>query len=133
MKVFLDANVLFSASDTRSATRKLLEAVALAHEVITSAHAWEESRRNLERKRPQFLSGLESLGERIKISKAFELPRERPYGVAEKDVPILAGAIGARCTHLWTSDRQHFGHLYGKSVQGVMVLSSIQLAGALNG
>jgi uncharacterized protein len=128
VKVFLDANILFSASDPRSATRELLETVAVGHTVVTSAHAWEEARRNLERKRPHFLPGLESLGGRIEVSKAFELPHDQPDGVAEKDVPILAGAVGARCTHLWTSDRRHFGHLYGKSAQGIRVLSSIQLA-----
>ena len=133
MKVFLDANILFSASDTESATRKLLEVLATAHVLVSSAHAWEEARRNLELKRPHLLSGMDGLGGRIEITKAFELPKERPDGLVAKDVPILAGAIGARCTHLWTSDRQHFGHLYGQSVQGVIVLSSLQIARVLDG
>jgi hypothetical protein len=131
VRVFLDANILFSASDVGSATRQLLETLATAHTMVTSAHAWEEARRNLECKRPHLLSGLDGLGARIEVTKAFEMPTERPEWLAEKDIPVLAGAIGARCTHLWTSDRQHFGHLYGQRVQGVMVLSSIQIARTL--
>ncbi|MBP7828513.1 MAG: PIN domain-containing protein [Kiritimatiellae bacterium] len=130
MTIFLDANILFSASDSKSATRQLLEALATSHRLVTSVHAWEEARRNLERKRPHLLSGLNGLGSRIEITKAFEMPKERPEWLAEKDIPILAGAIGARCTHLWTSDRQHFGRLYGQRVQGLLVLSSIQMAQA---
>jgi len=133
VRVFLDANILFSASDTGSATRQLLETLAAAHTLVTSAHAWEEARRNLERKRPHLLSGLDGLGDRIEVTKSFEMPKGRPEWLAEKDIPVLAGAIGARCTHLWTSDRQHFGHLYGQCFQGVKVLSSIQVARELSG
>ncbi|MCL1919839.1 MAG: hypothetical protein FWG50_01985 [Kiritimatiellaeota bacterium] len=52
-----------------------------------------------------------------------------PVGVecAEKDIPILAGAIGARCTHLWTGDKAHFGKFYGRKICGVTVVSGIQL------
>jgi hypothetical protein len=51
--------------------------------------------------------------------------------VAEKDKPILAGAIGAACTHLWTSDRLHFGAWYGKCLHSVLIVSSIHLADLL--
>ncbi len=37
-----------------------------------------------------------------------------------KDQPILAAANGAGCTHLLTGDARHFGHLYGKRVQGAL-------------
>ena len=131
MKVFLDANILFSASDAGSATRRLLEELALAHGLVTSAHAWEEARRNLERKRPHLLSGLEGIARLVEITRAFQMPGDLDGTLAEKDVPILAAALGARCTHLWTSDRKHFGSLYGKSMHGVVILSSIQVADQL--
>ena len=133
MKVFLDANILFSASNTESATRRLLEALAANHVLVASTHIWEEARRNLERKRPHLLSGLAQLGRHVEITKAFAMPTERPEWLAEKDVPVLAGAIGAGCTHLWTSDRRHFGHVYGQCIQGILVLSSIEIAEVLSG
>jgi predicted nucleic acid-binding protein len=129
VKVFLDANILFSASDEKSATRRLLDLLSRHGAVFTGPHAWEEARRNLERKRPHLLAGLDGLRGTVTITHAFTLPPELP--VAEKDKPVLAGAIGASCTHLWTSDRLHFGGLYGKTVHGVAIVSSLQLADAL--
>jgi len=127
VKVFLDANILFSASDEKSATRKLLDTLSRCGKPVTSPHAWEEARRNLDQKRPHLLPGLERLV--VTITHAFTLPPD--VEVADKDKPILAGAIGAGCTHLWTSDRLHFGNLYGTTVHGVAIVSSIQLADAI--
>ena len=131
MKVFLDANILFSASDSNSATRRLLEVLSRRGSAVTNPHAWEEARRNLERKRPHLLPGLESLRQTVAITSAFRLPAD--VAVAEKDKPVLAGAVGAACTHLWTSDRQHFGALYGKTLHGVAIVSSVQLAHEVRG
>jgi predicted nucleic acid-binding protein len=129
VKVFLDANVLFSASDERSATRRLLDRLSNHGEVVTSPHAWEEARRNLERKRPHLLEGLERLRHTVGTTHAFRRPPD--VEVEEKDMPIMAGAIGASCTHLWTSDRLHFGSHYGSTIHGVSIVSSTQLADAL--
>lgn len=129
MKVFLDANILFSASDTKSATHRLLERVACHGNLVTSPHAWEEARRNLEQKRPHLLDGLESIRGRVTVTHAFTLPPN--VNVADKDKPVIAGAIGAGCTHLWTSDCRHFGPLYGKTIHGVLIATSIQIAAAL--
>ena len=129
MRVFLDANVLFSASDDKSATRKLFNRLTRIGKTVTSPHSWEEARRNIERKRPHLLPGLEKMRGRVKITHAFRLPPG--VEVEEKDKPILAGAIGEGCTHLWTGDRLHFGAFYGKRVHGVFVVSSVQLAGEI--
>ena len=129
MKVFLDANILFSASESRSATRRLLNHVAQHGKLFTNAHAWEEARRNLERKRPHLVAGLEDLRSAVTLTHAFSLPAD--LDLAEKDKPVLAGAIGAGCTHFWTSDRRHFKHLYGTTLHGVLITSSIQLAETL--
>jgi len=51
--------------------------------------------------------------------------------LVEKDRPILASAIAGQCDYLVTGDRKDFGHLFGKSVQGVKVVSPAQLAEAL--
>lgn len=129
MKVFVDANILFSASDEKSATSRLLRLLSQHGKAITSPHAWEEARRNLERKRPHLLQGLDSLHRIVTVSYAFRLPPD--IEIVEKDKPILAGAVGAACTHLWTSDRLHFGAWYGTSLHGVTIVSSIQLANTL--
>jgi predicted nucleic acid-binding protein len=125
MKVFLDANILFSASDEKSATRSLLDRIVGYGELSTSPHTWDEARRNLAQKRPHLLDGLAHIRHRLTITRAFRLPPD--VDVVEKDKPVLAGAIGAGCTHLWTSDRRHFGHLYGTTIHGVEICSSIQL------
>ena len=131
MKVFLDANILFSASDSRSATRRLLLEVIQFGAAWTSAHAWEEARRNLHVKRPVNLAGLDDLRQHVQVTHAFApVPG---VDLPEEDQPILSGAIGARCTHLWTSDRRHFGRFYGRQLQGVLVASSTMLADELSG
>ena len=130
MRVFLDANILFSASAKDSATRRLLDTAFKHADVLSSPHAVEEARRNLELKRPKQIGELEKLQQRItmthaiaRIATTIDLP--------DQDVPILAGAVGAKCTHLWTSDKRHFGRFYGKRVHGVHVVSSIMLANEL--
>jgi predicted nucleic acid-binding protein len=129
VKVFLDANILFSASDEASATRRLLHLLSRRGRCVTSPHTWEEARRNLERKRPHLLAGLEQLLHTVTISHAFSLPTD--VALVEKDKPVLAGAIGSTCTHLWTSDRLHFGAWYGTTLHGVKIVSSVQLADEL--
>jgi len=47
----------------------------------------------------------------------------------EKDRPVLVAAIHHHhCDILVTGDRTHFGQLYGKTIQGVSVLSPAMLA-----
>ena len=38
-----------------------------------------------------------------------------------EDAPILAAAVDARADLLVTGDRTHFGHMYGRLLQGVTV------------
>lgn len=123
--VFLDANVLFSAAyRTHSGLRRLwaLERV----ELITSAYAMEEARRNLvEDAQHERLSDL-LLGLRVVPELAeseYDLSGLRQSGLPAKDLPILGSAIVARATHLLTGDVTHFGHLIGKTIGGVTVLT----------
>lgn len=44
-------------------------------------------------------------------------------GLPPKDAPILAAAVQARADGLVTGDRTHFGPLYGRRFEGVLVLS----------
>ncbi len=118
-RLFLDANVLFSAA-YRVGTG-LLELWKLREVVLCSSrYALEEARINLngevQRTRLVRLAGKVQLFDGSK--------RELPNGVAlpEKDVPILLAAMEARATHLLTGDVRHFGTYFGKRVEGILVL-----------
>jgi predicted nucleic acid-binding protein len=111
-RVFLDANVLFSAAWRENTGLTPLWQLKET-ELVTSHYASEEARRNLEsdsqRKRLTRLMGDVELVSDV-------LQGDLPLGVSlpEKDRPILLAAIRARATHLLTGDKQHFARLYGK-------------------
>jgi hypothetical protein len=91
MRVFLDANILFSGAQLHSRMRDFLEGLFKHGECLTSAYAVEEARRNLELKFPATLRRLDALVincELIPVS-LIELEVELPL----KDVPILGGAV----------------------------------------
>ncbi len=43
--------------------------------------------------------------------------------LADKDRPILCGAIAARADYLLTGDKRDFGHLFGRTISGVKIVS----------
>jgi len=118
-RLFLDANVLFSAA-YRSDTG-ILELWKLREVVLCSSrYALEEARANLSNEVQR--TRLVRLAGKVRLFDAGE--RELPHGVAlpEKDVPILLAAIEANATHLLTGDIRHFGSFFGKRVEGILVL-----------
>ncbi len=131
MRVFLDANVLFSASNAESNMAKLVAWLGERETVITSDLAVEEARKNLQLKRIAWLPTFEGLlrGVEIVPSVIFHLP----VSVAEKDVPLLCAAIRSGCQLFVTGDKRDFGHLYDQQVQGVEVISMLRLAEILAG
>lgn len=130
MRVFVDANVLFSAADPKSATRILLDALFLHATVVINEHVWEEARRNIEMKRPGFVSNLEKLKSNFIFSA--RLTTVKDCTLPNKDQPVLGGAIAARCSHLWTGDKRHFGHMYGKILSGTLIVPATVLADELS-
>ncbi|MBI5658618.1 MAG: PIN domain-containing protein [Nitrosomonadales bacterium] len=136
MRIFLDANILFSAARSDGAVRRLLAITeSYGHELWADAYVFEEARRNLAAKTPGGLSVLNAMADRIKIGGMgtgnFLLPDT--VSLAEKDRPVLAAAILHHCDVLITGDRTHFGQLYGKEIQGVAVLSPAMLAETILG
>ena len=130
MKIFIDANILFMASVPGSATIILFDAaLKYTDECVTNPHALEEARRNIANKKPSLLPQFRQVSEKLTISNAFysSLRADLP----SQDIPVLAGAIGSRCTHLWSLDKKYFGKLYGKTIHGVNVVSPIVLADVL--
>lgn len=126
MRVFLDANILFSAATPDSPTRALLDIILRHARAVTNEHAWEEARRNVERKRPHLIAALNDLKPRIEFTGNFKEVAQ-PV-LPDKDQPIIGGAIASRCSHLWTGDKRHFGPLYGRTIQGTRIVSGVMLA-----
>ena len=126
MRVVSDANVLFSASNSGSNFARLIHLFFERGTAVTSDFALEEACRNVELKRPTWSESFQQLAARVEVvpSVRFRLSVE----LAEKDIPILCTAIRAGCQALATGDRRQFGHLYGRTVDGVQVVSLVQLA-----
>lgn len=122
-RVFLDANVLFSAAWREDAGLLRLWRLADAR-LVTSHYAVDEAFRNLETgAQRERLARLTASMDIVPGAASGELP-ELPRGVSlpEKDRPILAAAVRAQATHLLTGDARHFGRLYGRIVGGVLTL-----------
>lgn len=129
MRIFLDANILFSASFPQSRTRLLLVALHKHATFLTNLYAAEEARRNLELKEPKAVRALEQLLSECEIVNA--ILTDLSVIIAAKDVPILGGAIAGNATHLLTGDERDFGVLWGKTIQGVTIVSPRMIAAIL--
>lgn len=120
-RVFLDANVLFSAAYRRdSRLRQLFKLRGVTF--MSSAYAVEEARRNLST--AQQRKDLEQLCASLEIAPAappesLQLPG---LNLPDSDRPILAAAISTRATHLLTGDVKDFGRYYGQMLEGVLIL-----------
>jgi hypothetical protein len=117
-RLFLDANVLFSAAYRSDAG--ILRLWQLKDAVLCTSHyASEEARINLidevQRQR------LAKLLERKEFCDAPERELPQAISLPEKDVPIILAAIETRATHLLTGDVRHFGPYFGKNVGGVLI------------
>ena len=121
MRVFLDANILFLGSLTKSHLSYLLEGLASQADLLSNLYACEEAERNLTAKFPKDIPSFQKLCGLIElIPMGIFDPEVR---LAGKDQPILCGAIAGEADYLLTGDKKDFGHLFGKSVSGVMVVS----------
>jgi len=138
MRLFLDANVLFSAAHRSAGNARALFLLAEQGrvELLASRFAVEEARRNLSLKYPDRQEELGSLLAWIELASEPTpalVERARAAGVPDKDAPILGAAIGARVDALVTGDRRHFDALLGQIVQGVRVLLPAQALAELIG
>jgi predicted nucleic acid-binding protein len=120
-RLFLDANVLFSAAYRDDAGVQRLWSLEEAT-LLTSDYAIEEAHRNLrEDEQRERLRGLLQNVDRV---PAVSLDPDARGGVElrEKDWPILGGAVAADATHLITGDRRDFGPFFGTALFGVLIL-----------
>lgn len=120
-RVFLDANVLFSAAyRADSGLRRLWELPDVT--LLTSTYASTEARRNLATadQRAALTALLASVTRMADVAEPLPIPPT--ITLAAKDRPILGAAIHAQATHLLTGDVTHFGPYYGQTIAGVLVL-----------
>lgn len=124
-RLFLDANVLFSAAYREDAGVRGLWTVPDS-ELLTSDYAVEEARRNLPD--PAQRVRLESLLESLHVTPSASLdPHLRSdVRLPEKDWPILGGAVVSSATHLITGDQRDFGPYLETVVLGVLILTPAQ-------
>jgi predicted nucleic acid-binding protein len=136
MRVFLDANILFSAAKSDGAVRELVALLrASGHECCADGYVIEEARRNLAAKAPAGIAVLDRLLARVQVAPAHPgaAALAATLSLPEKDRPVLAAAVRLECAALVTGDRTHFGALFGKTVHGVTIRSPRSLAEALLG
>ena len=109
-RIFLDANVIFTAAHNPQGKAALLFELVEGGpwKLITSQLAWEEARRNLAIKLPEYISRLKKLHQNLEILANFS-PRPCPIELPAKDQPIFLAAVQAQATHLLTGDKAHFG------------------------
>jgi hypothetical protein len=130
--------VLFSAAyrDMGSVRAFFALAEAGACTLVASGYAIEEARRNVALKHPERLRDLEELVHGIETCRepsAETLAWARGTGLLEKDAPILAAAVDARCHVLATGDRTDFGSLFGRRLRGTLVMLPPDAIGLLIG
>lgn len=118
-RLFLDANILFSAAYRADAG--LVQFWKLADTILCSSqYALEEAAINLSENAQR--RRLAKLARHVRLFDA--ALRELPSGISlpEKDVPIFLAAMEARATHLITGDSRHFGRYFCQKVAGIVVL-----------
>jgi predicted nucleic acid-binding protein len=129
VKLFLDANILFTAAYSKQGiiSRTLFRlAEAGRCSLITSAYTADEARRNLAVKAQTALPEFRKLLEAAAIVREpapAVVARMKQLPLAEKDAPIMAAAVEFGSDILVTGDRRDFGHLFGLEVEGVLVLN----------
>src|SRR4051794_32612920 len=120
-RVFLDANVLFSASYRPAAGLRRLWHVA-EMQLLTSPYTAEEARRNLTTQAQR--DELDLLLVSVEIVTA-SIPAEHPVfatiRLPAKDRPVLLAAMTGAATHLLTGDVAHFGRYFDVQIGGVLI------------
>lgn len=126
MRIFLDANILFSAARADGAIRRLLsELQQHKHVLIAGPLVIVEARRNLENKaNPAALTWLDLMLSSMETSASEpRLVASNVDWLVEKDRHVLRAAIQMRCDVLVTGDVKHFSAGHGQTFDGVKILS----------
>ena len=133
-RVFLDANVLFTAAHNPPGKAALVIALGAKGkwEVVSSRYAAEEARRNIVSKFPHCQLRLQELLDSISII-ASGPGTDCPVKLPEKDRPIMEAAIRSQSTHLLTGDLRDFGTFMNKPRQtaGIVIQTVAEFLSSL--
>ena len=113
MRLFLDANVIYSASRSiRGASYVIFQLrEKLSFSLVTSKLALVESEKNLfEKERSEVIDHFYELIKSIEVIDIDSDDAKRRYKdvIEEKDAPILYGALKSKADYLLTLDKKHF-------------------------
>lgn len=133
-RLFLDANVLFTAAHNPKGKAALIMELGQAGlwQLVSSAYAVEEARRNLARKYPDRIDRLQSLTEGMRLAPA--LPDKTcPQTLPAKDCPIYLAALASKTDVLLTGDVRDFGFLMNDRAKadGMLVQTVAEFLAAL--
>jgi len=121
MRIFLDANILFSGGIPGSLLSQFLHELRHHAVFLTNIYAKTEAERNLSAKFPKGLVGFHKI---VSLTEILPLTLfELTVVIAEKDRPILCGAISAKADFLLTGDKKDFGLFFGQTIDGVKVVT----------
>lgn len=131
IRVFLDANVLYSAADSPEGLNAAIFEVVRKRgdvELLANRYVWGEADMHLMYKR---LSRARIALKKL-VTQDLTIESNAPLSLIQRlkplvpndpnDAPVLAGAVSAEADWLITSNRKDFGHLYETTVDGVLVL-----------
>lgn len=110
MRVFLDANVLFTAAHNPKGKAAFIIELGVAGQfsLFTSDVARKEAERNLSAKYPDaFPLPVALIGQITLVKKDMSAPF--PDGLPIKDAVIFQAASACSATHFLTGDLRHFG------------------------
>ncbi|MEI6305878.1 MAG: PIN domain-containing protein [Deltaproteobacteria bacterium] len=123
MRVFLDANILFTAAHNPSGKAAfVIELGNAGHfELFTSEYAREEAFRNLAVKYPSCLPCLE---DQLRHVTTTPTNPAAPYPtlLTAKDSAIFQAAVTCKATHILTGDLKHFGQLMNSPEESFSII-----------
>jgi len=124
MRLFLDANILFTAAHNPNGKAALVMELGQAGiwQLATSAYALEEARRNIVLKYPDCLERLEAQAQGLRMAPD-AAEADCPAGLPDKDCPIYRAARACQADVLLTGDIRDFGFLMNdrKKANGLLV------------
>ncbi len=124
-RIFLDANILFSAAKSDGPIRALVVRLLDAgHECWVDGYVIDEARRNISVKASAQVKSLDTLLSKVHVAASCPATLGADIaGLPEKDRPVVAAAAALSCEILVTGDRTHFGKFYGRLLHGVRIHS----------
>lgn len=120
-RIFLDANILFSAAYGLSGLDRLWDLRGKGKCVlIASDYVIEEARRNLSDQ--SRIDRFESHLAGMEITHEADPGIKCTVDLPDKDIPVLMAAVSAKADYLLTGDVRHFGKYFGQVIMGVRIL-----------